>query len=584
MFRIDKLILFSNEGDTYIYDFEPGVNYIQGKNNSGKTVFFEFLDYMCGSSETINSKEWFKDTLSYAEMYFTYDGISYVCRRGMDPDTNFFRYSDEEWGDPIDLNEYKERLDVVFSRGVIDIALLRRFCDQDVTFRTFTMFNFLGEKGLGIITDFLERAHQIKYSTKLNSILNYIFNDNIERIKMLTNEIEEMQNEINILEKQVSKHEVNRSIVDSNLGKLGIHIRYTGKNKMDIQEQLRRIKTANENEKEKQKKKKRLLSDLESMYNRMCEQIKQYDRSLSDSDKIARENQKRYDLLCVFQKLIETNPQYEYLIAPLNSIMEELEKSISFGSYMINDHTLSQLKKRCDVLRQEILSADADFKFYSIDEKSKAIAVIEAYLENDSIPDNDELLYLKRELRKKKEELRQLQNKNDEKRIHEISERITQLYLSAQDISDIVSDDVVREGFRILYQKRGNNLQPQILDEGEKSKLVNYYVGSMARHTLMQLCGYLSFLYMITRGHLCPVIPFFVVDHISKPFDINNAKAIGRVFKRFYEDASKDEIQVFLMDDKSYEHLGLEVDYYCSLTEENKTGFNPFYSAPSSTD
>jgi len=584
MFRIDKLILFSNEGDNYIYGFEPGVNYIQGKNNSGKTVFFEFLDYMCGSSETINSKEWFKNTLSYAEMYFTYDGISYVCRRGMDPDTNFFRYSDEEWGDPIDLNEYKERLDVVFSRGVIDIALLRRFCDQDVTFRTFTMFNFLGEKGLGIITDFLERAHQIKYSTKLNSILNYIFNDNIERIKMLTNEIEEMQNEINILEKQVSKHEVNRSIVDSNLGKLGIHIRYTGKNKMDIQEQLRRIKTANENEKEKQKKKKRLLSDLESMYNRMCEQIKQYDRSLSDSDKIARENQKRYDLLCVFQKLIETNPQYEYLIAPLNSIMEELEKSISFGSYMINDHTLSQLKKRCDVLRQEILSADADFKFYSIDEKSKAIAVIEAYLENDSIPDNDELLYLKRELRKKKEELRQLQNKNDEKRIHEISERITQLYLSAQDISDIVSDDVVREGFRILYQKRGNNLQPQILDEGEKSKLVNYYVGSMARHTLMQLCGYLSFLYMITRGHLCPVIPFFVVDHISKPFDINNAKAIGRVFKRFYEDASKDEIQVFLMDDKSYEHLGLEVDYYCSLTKENKTGFNPFYSAPSSTD
>ena len=127
-------------------------------------------------------------------------------------------------------------------------------------------------------------------------------------------------------------------------------------------------------------------------------------------------------------------------------------------------------------------------------------------------------------IREKKEELRQLQNKNDEKRIHEISERITQLYLSAQDISDIVSDDVVREGFRILYQKRGNNLQPQILDEGEKSKLVNYYVGSMARHTLMQLCGYLSFLYMITRGHLCPVIPFFVVDHISKPFDINNAK------------------------------------------------------------
>ena len=334
--------------------------------------------------------------------------------------------------------------------------------------------------------------------------------------------------------------------------------------------------------KKTRRRKKRLLSDLESMYNRMSEQIKQYDRSLSDSDRIARENQRRYDLLRVFQELIDSNPQYAYLIEPLNGILEELEKSISFGKYMINDHTLFQLKKRCDLLRQEIIAADSDYKFYSIDEKSKAIAVIEAYLENDSVPNSEELLFLKREIKKKKDELRQLQNQNDEKRINNVSQNITNLYMSAKDISDIVSDDKVRDGFSILYQKRGNNLQPQIYDNGEK--LVNYYVGSMARHTLIQLCGYLSFLRMITHEHLCPIIPFFVVDHISKPFDKNNAKAIGAVLRNFYKVVDKEEIQIILMDDEPYDNLGLEVDYYESLTNETKTGFNPFYSMPSTTD
>ena len=66
--------------------------------------------------------------------------------------------------------------------------------------------------------------------------------------------------------------------------------------------------------------------------------------------------------------------------------------------------------------------------------------------------------------------------------------------------SSVVDDDILQEGFKIQYLKRGNILQPMIQvtekDENgfEQKKEVNYYIGSMARHTLIQLCGYFGFL------------------------------------------------------------------------------------------
>ena len=59
---------------------------------------------------------------------------------------------------------------------------------------------------------------------------------------------------------------------------------------------------------------------------------------------------------------------------------------------------------------------------------------------------------------------------------------------------------------------------------------MNYYTGSMARHTLMQLSGYLGFLKLLLEENKYPIIPFLVIDHISKPFDKDNSLAIGKIF------------------------------------------------------
>lgn len=111
----------------------------------------------------------------------------------------------------------------------------------------------------------------------------------------------------------------------------------------------------------------------------------------------------------------------------------------------------------------------------------------------------------------------------------------------------------------------------------EKKKEVNYYIGSMARHTLIQLCGYLGFLKILLTEEKYPIIPILVIDHISKPFDTSNARAIGQVINKAYEKIGKESLQIFMFDDEEYTTLALQPEHSENLVTDKKSGFNPFY-------
>ena len=218
-----------------------------------------------------------------------------------------------------------------------------------------------------------------------------------------------------------------------------------------------------------------------------------------------------------------------------------------------------------------------------MEEKAKSIELIEEYLSANIRDCSEELKEIKKEIREIKEELRVLQNSDDIVKIRELSQFITMLYKSASGISSIVDDDIMQEGFKIQYLKKGNILQPMIQskenDENdmEKKKEVNYYIGSMARHTLIQLCGYLGFLKILLTEEKYPIIPILVIDHISKPFDTSNARAIGQVINKAYEKIGKESLQIFMFDDEEYTTLALQPEHSENLVTDKKSGFNPFY-------
>src|SRR5690606_13905720 len=141
----------------------------------------------------------------------------------------------------------------------------------------------------------------------------------------------------------------------------------------------------------------------------------------------------------------------------------ELDTTISFSKYMINDNTIKELKKQRELLKTEIRRNDSRFRFFTLEEKEKAIVLIENYLTSDIRSVESELNEKRKRIREIREELKVLQNSDDTRKINELSQYITNLYLSAKDISSVVEDDIKQDGFKIQYLKRGNILQPMVI-------------------------------------------------------------------------------------------------------------------------
>ena len=517
MFKIEKLILVSDKEQEYTYTFAKGINYFQGKNDTGKTEFYEFLDYMFGRSEQLNlSKEWYNH-LSKAILIFTYNDISYAITRTKEPDCNYFEYVDEKDNEGIiPLRVYNERLNSVFGINKEIATNIKEFTGENDSFRIFTMFNFLGETRQGVMNDFFDKCSKVEYKLKLYALLDLIFNKNINEIMALENELDLLIKEIKELEKSEFKYEYINNQINDCINILGLGIVYDGTNKKKILNKLEDIKQLNSI----QKKKSENIIELEYLFNHINEQIKVYENAQVDINQIDIANKNRELLLENLNEIINDNPDFEYLVTPIKETLNEVKKSISLTNYLITDKTVLELRKRRKEIKQELDNSKHYSKLYDLNEKERACALLESFLIESEFECSFHSIKEKRnrltEIRKK---LIILKKSQDNDKIKKLSEDITNLYKKAKS-SNLVNIDMLNDGFTIKYFKSGNSLQTfrnePIEEDGiEKTVEVNYSKGSMARHTLIQLTGYLGFLKLLLNENKYPLIPLFVIDHIS---------------------------------------------------------------------
>ena len=574
MFRIDELVLVNFENCSFTYTFSEGVNYFIGSNNTGKTEFYKFIDFMFGSGMNIKNYDWYRDSLQKATMKLIVNEKCYWFTRTEHPEENYFKVDGDVETESIGLAEYKEKLNEIVSYDEVSLRRLREFVEENMSYRAFTMFNFLGEKGQGLTRDFLDKCRDIKYSVKLTPILNYIFNDNIERIAEIKKQIEELKERIRELEVKNDSFAFAMRQINNNLLKINSNVLFNGHNGEEIQNELSRIMKMDA---ERPQKLRRSVSELEVIYSNLSEQIKIYDNTIKNYKQNKKENENRRLLLLNLYNLLEYEPCMEYLIQPLVDLINELEGSIAFAGYIISDETIKELKKQREQVVSEIKQQDSKFKCYSLEEKLKAVALIQAYLQEGVKDVSVELNDCKKKLQKLKKELQELQNSDNSRKIEQYSKIVTGLYESGKNDSEIIKTDFDRNCFRIEYLKRGNILQPVEENSDKDKENANLYLGSMARHTLIQLSGYLAFINILIKENKYPVIPILVIDHLSKPFSDDNKKAVGRIIEEFYETVPKSDVQIFMFDDKEPALLGIVPEHCEPLKIENKTGFNPFY-------
>ena len=362
MFKIENLVLVDFDNHSYTYSFSQGINYFIGSNNTGKTEFYKFIDFMFGSGMDIKNYDWYRGSLQRATMKIVVDEKNYWITRTEHPEENYFKMDGDAETESIGLVEYKEKLNEIFSYDEVALRKLREFVEENMSYRVFTMFNFLGEKGQGLTRDFLDKCRDIKYSVKLAPVLNYIFNDNVERIAEIKKEIEELKEKMRELEVKNDSFNFARNQINGNLLKINSNVIFNGRNGDEIQNELSKIMQMDI---EQPKKLRRSISELEVIYSNLSEQIKIYDNTIKNYQQNEKENENRKLLLSNLQMLIENEPSMEYLVKPLVELVNEVEGSIAFGKYIISDETIGELKRQKEQVAAEMKKQNSKFKCYS---------------------------------------------------------------------------------------------------------------------------------------------------------------------------------------------------------------------------
>lgn len=572
MFSIECLELISCSGESFRYSFSSGVNYINGPNSSGKTVFYNFIDYMLGSDKkNLSEAPWFKESLQAAKMQIVFNGHILTLHRDL-LGNEFGLAIDGTVCKVSDLEEYRKYLNSLFLESADEPANLSEYVGQELTYRTFTLFSFLNEITAGRINGFFSKLLEMKYRVKQRPLFDYLFSTDSDRIVFLQRRIAELNKQARELEARRAFNNHYLEAVNQELAKLGIVERFDGGNAAVISELVESAAISIE-----------LDSSSSLMANDVLEadqlrnDIKAQKQMIYELKGTKSQDAKRHRLLDRLSSLIAIDDSRADLLGQTCNLLSEIEVSIPRKDLDLQKKLLEHKESRLTHLEAKLTAANVVFNPLDFDEKSKAILVVNEYLSQYSAlckPDNyDEV---KKEITRLNQELRKLKHSDDDNSINSISDAVTDLYHSASQVSSFVESDFKQPDFYIKFQKEGVGLQPTFT-EGDDS--VDVFTGSRARHTLMQVCGYFAFMHYLLQNRNIPLVPLLVFDHVSSPFDEESRGAIGAIISKFYSLVDKGDVQLFLFETEEPDALGIVPDTYISLVSDVQTGFNPFYTA-----
>lgn len=571
MFELRTLTLNSFDGRSYPYHFERGINYIEGLNNTGKTAFVQFIDFMLGHDDKgIAERPWYCGTLKSAELaladdcrllelYRSLDGVDYeVCFNGVATDVRT-------------LADYVSEVNSILCQNQRSLMDFWQYVGEELTYRTFTLFSFLEEDHVGQLNCFFGKLHEVRYRVKERQLFDYLFARDVSRILALEKDAKRLTEEKEELAIKAEKNKALSKRIDDELATLGVHMSLEEDDIARIEEVLSSFDITSP----ERLGGSRGISESTFAAATLADQIRALEAMLSERDMEDAENTKRQRLLARLEELIDEKPEYNELVGPTHSLLEDLEESTSMRDAQVQKEVLERKKKQLNRLRKDLKASESVLNPVDADERFRVATLLSDHIkEYKSCDVRERFEGIQRELTDVRKELRKLRMQIDETKIDTISAAITRRYKAACESSAFVRDDFELDGFGVRYVRNGNLIQPYFHQDDVP---INYYTGSRARHALLQLSGYLAFLEMLRTRTDCPSLPLLVIDNISAPFDAENVRGIGDVLRSFYSEDENAEIQVFLFENKAPSELGVNPSVYVKLECEGKTGFNPFY-------
>ncbi|WAW97848.1 AAA family ATPase [Streptococcus gallolyticus] len=438
MFKIKSLELFGGKDSlkSYVYHFKEGINFFKANNSKGKTLFYDYIDYMLGGSFKTNREG--LEGISRSEIVFEYDNQVYYFARTTNQNENYIREEKQVEYRKVDLREYKERLNAIFSKNRNEQRKLQEFMEENVSYRQFTMFNFLGENRQGKLNNFWDKASDLKYSIRVPQLMNYFFNPNLGEISRLFSELSQKKTELKEVEFDMTKYKYLISEINSSLNVLGLNLEYNEYNKETIKQEIDNIKNFRNEYKINPKES---INDLLIQLSNIDERIKVYEYNQKLLNRDFKTNSNRKKMLDKLDSLINDNPGYNYLVTPLNTVLKEIENNQSFTEFLVSNDTYEKLIRARKEIVNKLKRLDSGVKMYSFKEKERAIIKLEGLLENSLVNQTEDANKIRKRIRELQKELKKLQNQDDNEKINSLSESITELYFKAKDYSTFVNSD-----------------------------------------------------------------------------------------------------------------------------------------------
>ena len=528
MFKILEINLYSKENKICNHiPLDEKLNFIYSKNSTGKTKLVELIDYLLGSSSIVFDPQTFKG-IEYAELVAN---CCYLKRKVLGTET-FFKLRENDDYENLTLELYKDKVEsIILSGKHFDINMIREISEQDISYRTFSIFYFLSQKYQGVIDKNIFTKQNLPEYYRAKYIFKYMFN------KKNYKEIFELKKQIKEDTKTLAKNEIIddeitmiTGLCEKSFIELGIKF-----DKKNIDKNILSLQEYELGQKKKVNLPKSDYYSLLTILNQVDNKLQYYQDKLSQGNSQKSKNQKKEVLLSSLIKM-SSETEYSYIIEPIKETIEQmhlLNNIISIGEY---EESISKLKKqRIQLIKDiQVVSENANQEKEYIDKKSIILKTID-YLEKLKRLSHSDSVEIKNRIKENKKRIQNLETITDSEIEDKISEKINYYYSYMRNKNyDFVDKDYSEKGFHLRYNSKKNSVNGYVLENiaGKDVEVVRM-IGSMARQTLIQVCVYLSFLEVMALEFNFPIINTVVFDCVSKSFDDDNKLMIYDLLTHF---------------------------------------------------
>ncbi len=565
MFNISHLrVNYINSIEPTNYEFEQ-LTYVYGKNNVGKSAMIYALDFVLGKSDVgLNDKEGLDNILSI-ELEIQDNVDKLFLKRTID-DEYYYKIAEEDEYFQVDDNLYKQEISNFINKGnkkFLDEFFL--FNEENLSFRAFTFFNFIDEKGLGNLANIFARSKDYEHQKRARKLMTFLYNyKNIHELCKLNIDEKKLAEKLNSYNEirinyNYSYKEILKYFVELNIE--------TNGETNELYERFLNYKNGFNRNNESVNRDD--LNELIKASYALSEELKYQENLENQSQKLINRNKKSELVLNAFKEIVRDDDHWQGYIENIEELINKNKYNVDVLSIKDYKKTIELIKKKKNRIDQKIYSISKGINKSSYEKTSHILSVLEHLFKN--INNSKEIVEYektKKTLEMVQGKIKDLNKKFDNNLIKAFNETILSWYKRLAVNVDFAEEDLGKPGFCIDF----NPIQTSLVGKRNYKDDINekyvYNPGSMARETTWQILGCLANLkILIDNFQELPFMRLLIVDGINQPFD-ENPNSYPKVFELIKEISAEIGVQLIVVStiDRNEIDRGKQLDL--------STGFN----------